>query len=62
VEHVAKEYGLEKLSVDVEKIGVKGIVVVVRGMLKDPRQEDEVKYAVLDRVYTVFQSTRQAAD
>jgi hypothetical protein len=41
---------------------VRGIVVVVRGMLKDPRQEDEVKYAVLDRVYTVFQSTRQAAD
>jgi small-conductance mechanosensitive channel len=62
VEQVAKEYGLEKLSVDVEKIGVKGVVVVVRGMLKDPRQEDEVKYAVLDRVYTVFQSTRQAAD
>jgi small-conductance mechanosensitive channel len=62
VEQVAKEYGLEKLSVDVEKIGVKGIVVVVRGMLKDPRQEDEVKYAVLDRVYTVFQSTRQVAD
>jgi hypothetical protein len=62
VEHVAKEYGLEKLSVDVEKIGAKGIVVVVRGMLKDPRQEDEVKYAVLDRVYMVFQSTRQAAD
>jgi small-conductance mechanosensitive channel len=62
VEHVAKEYGLERLSVDVEKIGVRGVVVVVRGMLKDPRQEDEVKYAVLDRVYTVFQSTRQAAD
>jgi small-conductance mechanosensitive channel len=62
VGHVAKEYGLERLSVNVEKIGMKGVVVVVRGMLKDPRQEDEVKYAILDRVYTVFQSTRQAAD
>lgn len=62
VEQVAKEYGLERLSVDVEKIGVKGVVVVVRGMLKDPRQEDEVKYAVLDRVYATFQSIRQTTD
>jgi hypothetical protein len=30
--------------------------------LKDPRQEDEVKYAVLDRVYATFQSIRQTAD
>jgi len=58
VGQVAKEYGLEKLSVDVEKIGVRGVVVVVRGVLKDPRQEDELKYAVLDRVYAEFQSTR----
>jgi small-conductance mechanosensitive channel len=62
VEQVAKEYGLERLSVDVEKIGVRGVVVVVRGMLKDPRQEDEVKYAVLDRVYATFQSIRQTTD
>ncbi len=59
VGQVAKEYGLEKLSVDVEKIGVRGVVVVVRGVLKDPRQEDELKYAVLDRVYAEFQSTRR---
>ncbi|ABL88059.1 potassium transport membrane protein, conjectural [Pyrobaculum islandicum DSM 4184] len=52
VNEVAKEYGLERLSVDVEKIGVKGIVLVVRGLLRDPRQEDELKYAILDRVYT----------
>ncbi len=59
VGQVAKEYGLEKLSVDVEKIGIRGVVVVVRGVLKDPRQEDELKYAVLDRVYAEFQSTRR---
>jgi Mechanosensitive ion channel. len=55
VEQVAKEYGLERLSVDVEKIGVRGVIVVVRGLLKDPRQEDELKYAVLDRVYAEFE-------
>jgi small-conductance mechanosensitive channel len=59
VGQVAKEYGLERLSVDVEKIGVRGVVIVVRGVLKDPRQEDELKYAVLDRVYAEFQSTRR---
>ncbi|MEZ0320009.1 MAG: mechanosensitive ion channel family protein [Pyrobaculum sp.] len=51
VEEVAKEYGLEKMSVDVEKIGARGAVFVVRGVLKDPRQEDELKYSILDRVY-----------
>ncbi|MCX8135764.1 mechanosensitive ion channel domain-containing protein [Pyrobaculum aerophilum] len=48
---VAREYGLEKLNVDVERIGLRGVLLVVRGVLKDPRQEDEVKYAILDRVY-----------
>ena len=51
VGQVAKDYGLERLSVDVEKIGMRGVVVVVRGVLKDPRQEDELRYALLDRVY-----------
>ncbi|MEM1597907.1 MAG: mechanosensitive ion channel [Pyrobaculum sp.] len=51
VGEVAKEYGLEKMSVDVEKIGARGVVFVVRGVLKDPRQEDELRYSILDRVY-----------
>lgn len=51
---MASAFGLEKLSVDVEKIGLKGVVVVARGVLKDPRREDELKYAILDRVYAEF--------
>ncbi|AFA38772.1 Small-conductance mechanosensitive channel [Pyrobaculum oguniense TE7] len=51
VGQVAEDYGLEKFNLDVEKIGVKGVVLVVRGVLKDPRQEDELKYAILDRIY-----------
>ncbi|MEM4964419.1 MAG: mechanosensitive ion channel [Pyrobaculum sp.] len=54
VKEVASAFGLEKLSVDVEKIGLKGVVVVARGVLKDPRREDELKYAILDRVYAEF--------
>jgi len=51
IEEVAREFGVERLSVDVEKIGARGVTLVVRGVLRDPRQEDELKYAVLDKVY-----------
>lgn len=51
VGQVARDFGLEKFNLDVEKIGVRGVVLVVRGVLKDPRQEDELKYAILDRIY-----------
>jgi len=51
IEEAAREFGVERLSVDVEKIGARGVTLVVRGVLRDPRQEDELKYAVLDKVY-----------
>jgi len=52
IEEVAREFGVEMLNVDVEKIGARGVTLVVRGVLRDPRQVDELKYAVLDKVYT----------
>lgn len=57
VKNVANEFGLERTRVDVEKIGSRGVLLVVRGLLRDPRQEDELRYAIMDRVYSTFSKT-----
>ncbi|WP_245521944.1 mechanosensitive ion channel domain-containing protein [Pyrobaculum neutrophilum] len=55
VSETARDFGLDKLSVDVERIGIRGVLLAVRGLLRDPRQEDELRYAILDRVYAELQ-------
>ncbi|MEZ0248043.1 MAG: mechanosensitive ion channel domain-containing protein [Thermoproteus sp.] len=49
--HVASEFGVENFKIDVDHIGYRGVVLTARGILRDPRREEEVRYALLDRAY-----------
>lgn len=53
---VASEFGVENFRIDVEDIKYKGIVLVARGILRDPRREEELRYALLDRAYAFLAS------
>nr|KJR73564.1 MAG: portal protein [Thermoproteus sp. AZ2] len=50
----ADEAGLEEFRVDVMRIGARGVVLATRGLLRDPRREEEVKYLLLDRAYSLI--------
>ena len=53
---VASEYGVENFRIDVEDIRYRGVVLAARGILRDPRREEEVRYALLDRAYSLLTS------
>lgn len=57
---VAAEYGIENLRVDVDSVEPQGAVLVVRGIMRDPRREDEARYAILDKMYAEVGPTRPA--
>lgn len=54
LEEGAAEAGLEGFKIDVARISARGIVIAARGLLRDPRREEEVKYALLDRAYSLL--------
>lgn len=60
IQSVAVEYGLENLRVDVDSVEPRGAVLVVRGIMRDPRREDEARYAILDKVYSEVGPIRQS--
>jgi len=51
--NIANSYGVENFRVDVESIGAHGVTLVARGVLRDPRREDDLKYELLDRAYAI---------
>ncbi|AEA13353.1 potassium transport membrane protein [Thermoproteus uzoniensis 768-20] len=53
---VASEYGVENFRIDVDHIGYRGVVLAARGILRDPRREEEVRYALLDKAYSLLAS------
>lgn len=56
---VASEYGVENFRIDVEDIRYRGVVLVARGILRDPRREKEVRYALLDRAYSLLTTSKE---
>ncbi len=53
VSKIASALGIENIKVDVESVRQDGILLVVRGIIRDPRREDEIRYAILDHVYSL---------
>ncbi|MFP3199450.1 MAG: mechanosensitive ion channel [Thermoproteus sp.] len=56
---VASEYGVENFRIDVDHMGYRGVVLVARGILRDPRREEEIRYSLLDRAYSLLAATQQ---
>jgi hypothetical protein len=54
VSGLAGSIGIENIKVDIESVRQGGVVLVVRGIIRDPRKEDEIKYAILDHVYSIM--------
>ena len=51
---IAKDLGLSDLRLDIEAIETSGIVISIRGSIRDPRKQDEIRYALLDRLYPLL--------
>jgi len=51
---VASSLGIENIRVDVESVRHDGTLMIVRGIIRDPRKEDEIKYAILDHIYSTL--------
>jgi len=54
VSRLAGSLGIENIRVDIESVRQGGVILVVRGVIRDPRKEDEIKYAILDHVYSIM--------
>jgi hypothetical protein len=51
---IASSLGVESVKVDVESVRQDGVLLVVRGIIRDPRKEDEIRYAILDHIYSTI--------
>ena len=51
---IAESLGLENVRVDIGSVRSDGVILVARGIIRDPRREEEVRYAILDQVYGVM--------
>jgi small-conductance mechanosensitive channel len=59
---IAGSLGVENARVDVESIGEDGVLLAVRGVIRDPRREEEIRYAILDHVYSAINPTSQTRE
>jgi small-conductance mechanosensitive channel len=59
---VAGSLGVEGVKVDVESVRRDGVLLAVRGIIRDPRREDEIRYAILDHVYSAATPSPQARE
>ena len=59
---IAGSLGVENVRVDVESIGGDGVLLAIRGVVRDPRREEEVRYAILDHVYSAIDPTPQTRE
>lgn len=54
VEKIASELGVESPRVDIDEIGLHSMRLVLRGYIRDPRREEEVRLAIMDRLYLLL--------
>jgi small-conductance mechanosensitive channel len=59
---IAGSLGVENVRVDVESIGEDGVLLAVRGVIRDPRREEEIKYAILDHIYSAINPSPQTQE
>ncbi len=59
---IAGSLGVENVRVDVESIGEDGVLLAVRGVIRDPRREEEIKYAILDSIYSAINPSLQTRE
>lgn len=50
---LAETLGLENVRVDIGSMRSDGVVLAIRGIIRDPRREEEIKYAILDHIYSI---------
>lgn len=54
VTRIANSLGIEDVRVDIGSVRSSGVILVVRGIIRDPRKEQELRYAILDHVYSTL--------
>lgn len=54
IEDIARELGVENPHVDIDSIGSRSLRLIVRGSIRDPRREDEIRLALFDRLYPLL--------
>jgi small-conductance mechanosensitive channel len=59
---IAGSLGVENVRVDVESIGEDGVLLAIRGVIRDPRREEEIRYAILDHVYSTINPSPQTRE
>ena len=59
---IAGSLGVENVRVDVESIGEDGVLLAIRGVIRDPRREEEIKYAILDHIYSTINPSPQTRE
>lgn len=59
---IAGSLGVENVRVDVESIGEDGVLLAVRAVIRDPRREEEIRYAILDHVYSAINPSPQTRE
>ena len=48
----ASSLGLENIRISIESLGIDSLRIVIRGIIRDVRREEEIKYLLLDYIYT----------
>jgi hypothetical protein len=51
---IASDLGLYNVRLDIEAIETSGITIPIRGSIKDPRKQEEIRYTILDRLYPLL--------
>lgn len=59
---IARELGLEDARADIRSIKSSGVTILVRGLTRDPRREDEIRYAILERLYRALSPSTSSVD
>lgn len=54
IEDIVRGLGVENPRVDIDSIGSRGLRLVVRGSIRDPRRGEEIRLALLDRLYPLL--------
>jgi hypothetical protein len=56
---MAGSLGVENVRVDVERVGEDGVLLAVRGVVRGSRRGGEIRYAILDHIYSAVNPSSQ---
>ncbi len=48
---IANELGMENTRISIESISENNMKIIIRGIIRDPRREEEIRYSLLDQIY-----------